>query len=266
MNQLNTTDYTIFLLYFIGVSAYGYWIYKRKQTTKLDTKDFFLAEGSLTWWAIGASLIASNISAEQFIGMSGSGFQFGVAIAVYEWLAAVCLIIVAIWFMPIYLKNHIYPALGATPLPKITEDVIGSWYANLLRDRPTLRARTYALLRTILGDAVPKYLPTNPCHIRGAGNTKPVAKTTIATPAQVVELATAMPDRLALTVLLGAWAQLRNGEVLELRRKDVTPTAIAVTRGVTWVDGHANVGPPKTDAGVRSPSSSSCAASSLELA
>ncbi len=108
MNQLNTTDYTIFLLYFIGVSAYGYWIYKRKQTTKLDTKDFFLAEGSLTWWAIGASLIASNISAEQFIGMSGSGFQFGVAIAVYEWLAAVCLIIVAIWFMPIYLKNHIY--------------------------------------------------------------------------------------------------------------------------------------------------------------
>ena len=108
MNQLNTTDYTIFLLYFIGVSSYGYWIYKRKQITKLETKDFFLAEGSLTWWAIGASMIASNISAEQFIGMSGNGFTFGVAVAVYEWLAAIALIIVAVWFMPIYLKNHIY--------------------------------------------------------------------------------------------------------------------------------------------------------------
>ncbi|GAB4040800.1 sodium:solute symporter family transporter [Spirosoma gilvum] len=108
MNQLNQTDYIIFFLYFIGVSSYGYWIYKQKQKTKLDTKDFFLAEGSLTWWAIGASLIASNISAEQFIGMSGNGFTFGVAVAAYEWLAAVALIIVAVWFMPIYLKNHIY--------------------------------------------------------------------------------------------------------------------------------------------------------------
>ncbi|MEZ0610364.1 sodium/solute symporter [Fibrella sp. WM1] len=108
MNQLVTTDYIVFLLYFIGVSAYGYWIYKRKQTTSMDTKDFFLAEGSLTWWAIGASLIASNISAEQFIGMSGDGFRFGVAIAVYEWLAAISLIIVAVWFIPIYLKNKIY--------------------------------------------------------------------------------------------------------------------------------------------------------------
>lgn len=108
MNQLNTTDYVVFLLYFIGVSSYGYWIYKRKHTTKLDTKDFFLAEGSLTWWAIGASMIASNISAEQFIGMSGNGFTFGVAVAVYEWFAALALIIVAVWFMPIYLKNHIY--------------------------------------------------------------------------------------------------------------------------------------------------------------
>lgn len=108
MNQLVTTDYIVFLLYFIGVSSYGYWIYKQKQTHALDTKDFFLAEGSLTWWAIGASLIASNISAEQFIGMSGSGFTLGVAIAAYEWLAAIALIIVAVWFIPIYLKNHIF--------------------------------------------------------------------------------------------------------------------------------------------------------------
>lgn len=110
MSQLIPLDYIIFLLYFVGVSAYGYWIYKRKEqaTNGGGTKEFFLAEGQLTWWAIGASLIASNISAEQFIGMSGDGFRFGVAIAVYEWLAAVCLIIVAVWFIPIYLKNKIY--------------------------------------------------------------------------------------------------------------------------------------------------------------
>lgn len=108
MSQLITTDYIVFLLYFIGVSAYGYWIYKQKQTGKQDTKDFFLAEGSLTWWAIGASLIASNISAEQFIGMSGDGFRLGIAIGVYEWLAAISLIVVAVWFIPIYLKNRIF--------------------------------------------------------------------------------------------------------------------------------------------------------------
>src|SRR5690606_23449592 len=65
-------------------------------------------EGSLTWWAIGASLIASNISAEQFIGMSGEGFFSGIAVAAYEWIAALALIIIAIWFMPVYLKNKIY--------------------------------------------------------------------------------------------------------------------------------------------------------------
>ena len=74
----------------------------------IDSKDFFLAEGSLTWWAIGASLIASNISAEQFVGMSGSGFAMGLAIASYEWMAAVTLIVVAAFFLPIYLKNKIY--------------------------------------------------------------------------------------------------------------------------------------------------------------
>ncbi len=108
MGQLSVIDYAVFLFYFIGVSAYGYSVYRKQQKTKQDTKDFFLAEGSLTWWAIGASLIASNISAEQFIGMSGDGYRYGVAIAVYEWLAAISLIIVAVWFIPIYLKNKIY--------------------------------------------------------------------------------------------------------------------------------------------------------------
>ncbi|HZE83238.1 MAG TPA: sodium/solute symporter [Puia sp.] len=101
-------DYIVFLIYFVIVASYGYWIYQRKKKLVTDTKDFFLAEGSLTWWAIGASLIASNISAEQFIGMSGEGFFAGIAVAAYEWIAAIALIIIAVWFIPVYLKNKIY--------------------------------------------------------------------------------------------------------------------------------------------------------------
>jgi solute:Na+ symporter, SSS family len=108
MQRLQTADYLVFFFYFIVVSVYGYWIYNRKKKLQADSKDFFLAEGSLTWWAIGASLIASNISAEQFIGMSGNGFKMGLAIAAYEWMAAATLIVVAVFFLPIYLKNKIY--------------------------------------------------------------------------------------------------------------------------------------------------------------
>jgi SSS family solute:Na+ symporter len=108
MQQLQTLDYIVFFFYFILVSGYGYWIYQRKKSNVASTKDFFLAEGSLTWWAIGASLIASNISAEQFIGMSGNGFSMGLAISTYEWMAAATLIVVAVFFMPIYLKNRIF--------------------------------------------------------------------------------------------------------------------------------------------------------------
>lgn len=105
---LQASDYIVFLFYFFVVAIYGYWVYNRKKKAQTDSKDFFLAEGSLTWWAIGASLIASNISAEQFIGMSGDGFMMGLAIASYEWMAAITLIIVAVFFLPIYLKNKIY--------------------------------------------------------------------------------------------------------------------------------------------------------------
>jgi solute:Na+ symporter, SSS family len=113
MNQLHSLDYLVFFIYFILVAGYGYWVYRRKmyhqkKAGEMDSKDFFLAEGSLTWWAIGASLIASNISAEHFIGMSGSGFALGLAISSYEWMAAATLIIVAIFFIPIYLKNKIF--------------------------------------------------------------------------------------------------------------------------------------------------------------
>src|SRR5688572_243546 len=108
MNKLHPIDYVVFLIYFVLVSSYGYYVYRKKRKSSSDTRDFFLAEGSLTWWAIGASLIASNISAEHFIGMSGSGFALGLAISTYEWMAAATLIIVAIFFIPIYLKNKIY--------------------------------------------------------------------------------------------------------------------------------------------------------------
>jgi SSS family solute:Na+ symporter len=108
MQKLGTQDYIVFLIYFVIVAAYGYWVYNKKKKALADSKDFFLAEGALTWWAIGASLIASNISAEQFIGMSGSGFKMGLAIATYEWMAAATLLVVAIFFMPIYLKNKIF--------------------------------------------------------------------------------------------------------------------------------------------------------------
>ncbi|TAE36440.1 MAG: sodium transporter [Sphingobacteriales bacterium] len=107
-HTLDVKDYIVFLVYFIIVATYGIWIYRRKRSKTADSKDYFLAEGSLTWWAIGTSLIASNISSEQFIAMSGNGFKMGLAIATYEWMAAATLIIVAVFFIPVYLKNKIY--------------------------------------------------------------------------------------------------------------------------------------------------------------
>ncbi|MCZ8229691.1 sodium/solute symporter [Flavobacterium sp.] len=109
MNALQLYDYLVFLFYFFIVAGYGYYVYKRKQVQSISAShDYFLAEGSLTWWAIGTSLIASNISSEQFIAMSGNGFKMGLAIATYEWMAALTLIIVAVFFIPVYLKNKIY--------------------------------------------------------------------------------------------------------------------------------------------------------------
>ncbi len=109
MNTFSTVDYAVFITYFFLVAGYGYWVYRRKKEKgSSESKNFFLAEGSLTWWAIGASLIASNISAEQFIGASGQGFTVGLAIAAYEWVAAIALIVVAVWFIPVYLKNRIF--------------------------------------------------------------------------------------------------------------------------------------------------------------
>ena len=104
MNRLHSADYIVFLIYFFAVSGYGYYVYHKKKKAQTDSKDFFLAEGALTWWAIGASLIAFNISAEQFVAMSGNGFTMGLAISTYEWMAALTLIIVAVFLYLFILK------------------------------------------------------------------------------------------------------------------------------------------------------------------
>lgn len=100
-------DLTIFIGYCLLIILMGYFVSREKKGHIKDSNDYFLASKALPWWAVGASLIASNISAEQFIGMSGSGFALGLAISTYEWMAAATLVIVAIFFLPIYLKEGI---------------------------------------------------------------------------------------------------------------------------------------------------------------
>ena len=107
---MSNFDLSIFFIYFISVAVYGSIIFfkRRPATAGSGASDFFLAKGSLKWWAIGASIIASNISAEQFVGMSGAGFSLGLGIATYEWWAGIgALIIVAVSFLPVYNHNHI---------------------------------------------------------------------------------------------------------------------------------------------------------------
>ncbi len=108
MKALTTGDYAVFFVYFFIVAVYGLWVYRRKRNADATSKDYFLAEGSLTWWAIDSSLIASNISAEQFVAMSGNGFTMGLAVSAYEWMAAITLVIVAVFFIPVYLRNKIF--------------------------------------------------------------------------------------------------------------------------------------------------------------
>ena len=101
-------DYLIFVLYAIVILGVGLWVSRNKKGEEKSAEDYFLAGKSLPWWAIGASLIAANISAEQFIGMSGSGFALGLAIASYEWMAAITLIIVGKYFLPIFIEKKLY--------------------------------------------------------------------------------------------------------------------------------------------------------------
>jgi SSS family solute:Na+ symporter len=106
--SLSTIDVVVVIIYAIGIFSLAQYVSREKAGHEKDTSDYFLASKNLPWWAIGASLIAANISAEQIVGMSGSGYAIGLAIASYEWMAALTLLIVGKFFLPIFLKNHIY--------------------------------------------------------------------------------------------------------------------------------------------------------------
>jgi solute:Na+ symporter, SSS family len=110
--NFETLDLVIFIAYCLLIIAMGLFVSREKKGHVKNSQDYFLASKALPWWAVGASLIASNISAEQFIGMSGSGFALGLAISTYEWMAAVTLIVVAVFFLPVYMKKGIYTMPG----------------------------------------------------------------------------------------------------------------------------------------------------------
>ena len=107
-SQFSYLDYFIFFAYGVVIIGTGLWVSRGKKGHQRNAEDYFLASKSLPWWAVGASLIAANISAEQFIGMSGSGFAIGLAIASYEWMAAITLIIVAKYLLPIFIEKKLY--------------------------------------------------------------------------------------------------------------------------------------------------------------
>lgn len=124
--SLSTLDISIVLAYLAGIFVLAQWVSREKAGQQKSAQDYFLASRSLPWWAIGASLIAANISAEQIIGMSGSGFAIGLAIASYEWMAALTLLIVGKWFLPIFLRN------GITTMPQFLQERYGNRIRTLM--------------------------------------------------------------------------------------------------------------------------------------
>ncbi|WML64753.1 site-specific integrase [Rhodococcus sp. AH-ZY2] len=152
------------------------------------------------------------------------------------------------------LRLHILPVLGDAELPAITPAAVRSWHAGLGTKTPTRNAHAYGLLHAILSTAVDdELLDVNPCRIRGASKTKRARTITLLTPAELDELAAAMPDRLRCSVLLAAWCGLRWGETSELRRKDVSAdrAVLHVHRAVVYRNGQFIVSTPKTTAGRR---------------
>ena len=105
---LSSIDIAVFVVYVLIIIGVGLFVSRNKKGQTKTTEDYFLAGKSLPWWAVGSSLIAANISAEQFIGMSGSGYSIGLAIASYEWMAALTLIIVGKYFLPVFINKGIY--------------------------------------------------------------------------------------------------------------------------------------------------------------
>ena len=123
---LSPLDIGIVLAYLTGIFILAQWVSREKAGHQKSAQDYFLASKSLPWWAIGASLIAANISAEQIIGMSGSGYAIGLAIASYEWMAAITLLIVGKYFLPIFLRNGIYT------MPQFLEERYGNKIRTLM--------------------------------------------------------------------------------------------------------------------------------------
>lgn len=122
----STLDFAIFTAYAVLILSVGLWVSRNKKGESKSAEDYFLASKSLPWWAIGASLIAANISAEQFIGMSGSGFAIGLAIASYEWMGGITLLIVGKYFLPVFIKNGLYT------IPEFIEKRFGSELKTIL--------------------------------------------------------------------------------------------------------------------------------------
>jgi integrase len=152
------------------------------------------------------------------------------------------------------LDQRLLPRFGSLRPAQITPDMVRAWHADMGDSTPTLRAHCYGLLRSILATAVhDELISANPCHIRGAGNSKRVHKVTALTLPELASLVDAMPERYRPMTLLAAWCGLRFGELTELRRKDIDLAngVIHVRRAVTRVAGEFIVGTPKSDAGVR---------------
>jgi len=117
-------DIIVFVGYLVFIVCLGLWVSRTKKGEEKTAQDYFLADKSLTWWAIGASLIAANISAEHFIAMSGSGYAIGLAIAAYEWMAAITLIVVAKYFLPVFLDKGIYT------MPQFLQGRFNKWTSS----------------------------------------------------------------------------------------------------------------------------------------
>ena len=119
-------DYVVFFSYCLLILVVGLFVSRDKKGVEKNTEEYFLAGKSLPWWAIGASLIAANISAEQFIGMSGSGFAIGLAIASYEWMGAITLLVVGKYFLPIFIEKGLYT------IPEFVEKRFGTELKTIL--------------------------------------------------------------------------------------------------------------------------------------
>ena len=107
-NGFKPVDYVIFFIYLAVLIFLGFFVSRKKDGKEKSSNDYFLAGNTLTWWAVGASLIAANISAEQFIGMSGSAYASGIAVAAYELMAAITLVVVGKFILPVMIKNKVF--------------------------------------------------------------------------------------------------------------------------------------------------------------